>query len=80
MASQAALVSAFLQDELTSRRLDEVAAVEAARWLDRRNLLRDSPSRPGLPLRNLLRAGQITGSEQRPQQSNGRWFIVRISP
>lgn len=80
MASQSALVSAFLQDELTRRRLDEVAAVEAARWLDRKHVLRDSPSRPGLPLRNLLRAGQITGGEQRPQQSNGRWFIVRIAP
>jgi hypothetical protein len=33
----------------------EARAVEAAHWLDAAGLLADSPSRPGLPLRNMLR-------------------------
>jgi hypothetical protein len=39
-----------------------------------------SNHRPGLPLRNLLRAGSIASSEQRPPQRHGRWFIVRRGP
>jgi hypothetical protein len=49
-----------------------VAAVEAAEDLDRLGLLRDSPSRPGKPLRNLLRAGLIAHA----YQEGGRfWYI-----
>jgi len=58
--------------------MDEVAAVEAARWLDSAGVLSDSDSRPGLPLRNLLRAGAIAGADQRPPTKHGRWFIVRV--
>jgi TDG/mug DNA glycosylase family protein len=72
-----ARIDAFLQSELARRGLDEVTAVEAARWLDEAGLLADSPHRPGLPLRNLLRAGSIQNGEQRPPQRYGRWFIVR---
>lgn len=72
-------ISAFLQEQLRARALDEVRAVEAARWLDEANLLKDSRSRRGLPLRNRLRAGQIDSAEQRPPQPYGRWFIVRQS-
>ena len=36
----------------------------------------DSASRPGKPLRDLLRAGQIKHAKQ---EANGRWFIVRAS-
>jgi hypothetical protein len=60
---------------LQRRERSEVPAVEAARWLDRAGLLRDSPIRPGLPLRNLLRVGLITGQRQEP---NHRWFIDRV--
>jgi hypothetical protein len=77
MATQAVnQVSAFVQAELARRRLDEVSAVQAAQWLDRERILADSSSRPGLPLRNLLRAGEVAGAEQRPAQPYGRWFIV----
>jgi hypothetical protein len=49
-----------------------VAAVEAAEGLDRLGLLRDSPSRQGKPLRDLLRAGLIA----RAYQEGGRfWYI-----
>ncbi len=70
-------VSRFIQDALRRRRLDEVTAVEAASWLDANGVLNDSASRPGLPLRNLLRARRIHGAEQRPATSYGRWFIAR---
>ncbi len=68
----AATISLYLQHELKRRGLAEVPAVEAALWLDRAKILRDSGGRPGLPLRNLLRSGAIVGQRQ---QGNGRWFI-----
>ena len=56
--------------------LTEVDAVQAARWLDQAGLLGDSPSRPGKPLRDRLRAGRIHCGVQRPPQEHGRWFII----
>jgi hypothetical protein len=70
-------INVYLQDQLRARGLGEVRAVEAARWLDDAGVLSDSQSRHGLPLRKLLRAGVITGAEQRPDRPHGRWFIVR---
>jgi hypothetical protein len=75
--ADATQISALLQDQLHSMGLEEVAAVEAALWLDAAGLLPDSRSRPGLPLRKLLREGNIRQAEQRPAAPNGRWFIVR---
>jgi hypothetical protein len=71
-------ISAVLQRELRRRRR-EVTAVEAATWLDQAHILEDSPSRPGLPLRRLLRAGRIEGAEQHPSRPYGRWFITRLA-
>ena len=68
-------INQFLQEELRRRERSEVAAVEAARWLDQAGRLNDSEIRRGLPLRNLLRAGLITGQRQEP---NHRWFIERV--
>jgi hypothetical protein len=59
-------INAALQTKLRQHRSDEVTAVEAARWLDAAGLLKDSDARPGLPLRNLLRAHRINGAVQRP--------------
>lgn len=70
-------IAAFLQRRLAQSGLDEVTAVEAAVWLDDAGVLKDSPTRPGLPLRELLRAGKILHAEQRPPSPNGRWYIVR---
>lgn len=50
----------------------EVTAVEAAQELDRLGLLRDSPTRRGKPLRDLLRAGSIDFS----RQDDGRWWFI----
>lgn len=77
MARDADRVNAFLQERLSRR--GAVTAIEAARWLDAAGVLADSPLRPGLPLRNLLRAGVITGAEQRPTGPYGRWFISSAS-
>lgn len=71
-------INNYLQVQLQRMGLNEVSAVEAAQWLDTAQLLNDSASRPGAPLRRLLRAGAIRGSEQRPSQPHGRWHIVRL--
>ena len=47
-----------------SRPQGTVSAVAAAQQLDRMGLLRDSAQRPGLPLRNHLRAGRISNAHQ----------------
>ena len=67
-------INVYLQQQLRIRGLDSATAVEAARWLDEAGLLKDSPHRPGLPLRNLLRGGRILGQRQ---EVNHRWFIDR---
>ncbi len=66
-----------LQERLERGWLEEVGAVEAARWLDEAGLLRNHKN--GLPLRKLLRAGRIAGQEQRPNRKNGAWFIRRLA-
>jgi hypothetical protein len=65
-------ISRFLQNRLREKGLSEVTANDAAKWLDEAGLLKDSPTRPGKPLRDLLRAKQIIGQRQ---ESNHRWFI-----
>lgn len=79
MTDGASDISEFLQACLRRERLDEVTAVEAARWLDMAGVLTDSESRRGQPLRDMLRAGAITEAEQRPPRPQGRWFIVQRS-
>ena len=75
MRLQSATVSLYLQHQLRKKGLDRVAPVEAAKWLHRAGILKDSSDRPGLPLRNLLRAKSILGQHQ---ESNRRWFIERV--
>ena len=79
MTSMMDHVNAFIQHELRRQNVTAVPAVTVARWLDRAGILTDSASRPGLPLRRLLRAGLIAGSVQRPPTSNGRWFITPVA-
>ena len=73
---RAATISLYLQLELRRRFLESVTAVDAASWLDRAGILKDSANRHGLPLRNLLRAGAILGQRQ---ESARFWFIDRVS-
>ena len=78
-------ISAFLQERLKAEGLPEVSAVDAALWLDEAGILGDSQSKPGLPLRNILRRVQrtgqlelIAGAYQEPSQRYGRWYIRRV--
>ena len=70
------LINRYLQLVLDLKGQDSATAVEAARWLDAVELLKDSDTRPGKPLRDLLRAGQIIGQRQ---EANTHWFIDRVS-
>jgi hypothetical protein len=67
-------INEYLQAELERRGLAEVAAVEAAQWLDAARILPNSKDRPGRELRRLLRAKKIVGARQ---ELNTRWFIER---
>ncbi len=67
-----ARINAVLQTAACASPERRVAAVEAAHELSRLGLLRDSPTRPGLPLRNLLREGKI---DHAYQEARRRWFI-----
>jgi hypothetical protein len=76
VAASVVEINTFLQGRLATFGLDCVAAVNAASWLNEAGLLGDSPSRPGKPLRDLLRAGKIKNAEQRPPAANDRWFVL----
>ena len=73
-------INEHLQTRLREEDRESVPAVEAARWLAEAGLLPDSSSRPGLPLRRLLRADHIFGQEQIPPRSGGHWHIRRLPP
>lgn len=79
VSAAADAVNSALQDELRRRGLGEIGSVEAARYLEAAGILADSASRPGLPLRRMLRAGQIAGAEQRPAALYGRWYIKAVA-
>ena len=68
-------ISSHIQLRLRRAGLTEVTAIEAAQWLDDDGVLKDSPDRPGKPLRHFLREALIANAEQRPSTSHGRWFI-----
>ena len=73
-------INLHLQERLEREWREEVRAAEAAVRLDDAGLLRDY--KRGLPLRTLLRAGRIAGQQQRPDrpdQSNGSWWIRRLA-
>lgn len=68
-------INEFVQRRLAALDLESTTAVEAAKWLDEANLLKDSVERRGKPLRDLMRAGRIVGQRQEP---NRRWYIDRV--
>ena len=71
------LIIKKIDEYLEKNNLNEVKAVEAAEYLDRIGVLKDSKSRPGLPLRNILRDNLIPNAEYRikPWNTRGNWFI-----
>lgn len=76
MVASIAEINNFIQSKLKELNKEQISAVKMAGYLDEAELLSDSSSRPGLPLRRLLRAGKIIGAEQLP---NKRWLIKHCS-
>jgi hypothetical protein len=72
-AGRIAQINAALQQLASAAPEKRLRAVDAARELDRMGLLVDSRSRPGKPLRDMLRAGQI---EHAYQENGFRWLIL----
>ena len=70
-------INLHLQERFEREWREEVRAAEAAVRLDDAGLLRDY--KRGLPLRTLLLAGRIAGQQQRPDRSNGSWWIRRLA-
>lgn len=68
------LINDFIQKTLKDRNLSEVTAVDAASWLDEASLLKDTPTRPGKPLRDLLNKKKIKNALQR---NATYWYILR---
>ena len=71
--------SSFLQYRLCNEGRHEVSAVDAAAWLDRAGLLTDSATRPGLPLRRILRKLRDEGELDLiagAWQDGGRWWRI----
>lgn len=66
------LIISTLDKYIERNGIDALTAVEAAEILDEAGILNDSLSRPGKPLRDILRSGYIKHAYQ---LSNGRWFI-----
>lgn len=62
----------YLDSWLEQNDKTEITAIQAAEILDRAGILKDSTSRPGLPLRKKFRSGEIPHAEQ----YNGRWFYI----
>ena len=74
--SKVILVNNFIQTYLRDKGITTITPVEIARELESAGILKDSKSRPGLPLRNLLRQGSIENSWQ---DDSNRWHIDRIA-
>lgn len=71
------LIIKMIDEYLEKNHLEEISAVEAAQILDKKGILKDSASRPGLPLRNILRDNKIPNAvyKQKPGNKRGYWFI-----
>lgn len=68
-------VNNFIQSFLHNHNLKSITPVEIAQELDKCGILKDVATRPGLPLRNLIRQGKIEGTWQ---DGSKRWHIDRI--
>ena len=60
-------IDAFLEE----KKLDKISAVVAASMLQKKRILQDSISQPGMPLRKILRAGRMSHA----YQVGTSWFI-----
>ena len=74
-SSKSIRVNNYIQRYLVDNGLVSITPVEISRELNKDGILMDSQSRPGLPLRNLIREGRIEGAWQ---DESRRWHIDRV--
>jgi hypothetical protein len=74
---QLAKINSVIQAQLKRVGLDTCTPIMASRWLEAKGLLPIDQTRPGRPLRILLRKGLIRGARQEDRGS--RWVIRRVS-
>jgi hypothetical protein len=68
-------INEFIQAQMREKKIDQCGAIEASVWLERKGILRNDKSKPGRPLRVLLRKGMIKGAKI---GQGGRWVISRV--
>ena len=67
----------FLDEYLRKTDKESIGAVEANALLDKAGLLKDNPQRPGLPLRNKLRKGELPYAYQ--VAGKGSEWVIPLS-
>ncbi len=67
----------FLDEYLRKTGRESIGAVEANALLDKAGLLKDNPQRPGLPLRNKLRKGELPYAYQ--VAGKGSEWVIPLS-
>ena len=70
-------ISNFLDEYLRKTGRESIGAVEANALLDKAGILKDNPQRPGLPLRNKLRKGELPYAYQ--VAGKGSEWIIPLS-
>jgi len=69
--ADAGKINEFFENYFRDNDQDSLGAAEAAKLLDEAGLLADDAAKPGHPLRDLLRGGDIPGASKEA----GRWVI-----
>lgn len=72
-------IIAFIDRYLEKSRDEEITPVDANKLLEKAGLLKDNATRPGKPLRRILRSGLIPHAYQLPPRKYGRWHIPHSS-
>ncbi len=67
-------ITNFLDDYLRKTGKESIGTVEANALLDKAGVLKDNPQRPGLPLRNKLRNGELPHAYQKAGKGS-EWII-----
>ena len=70
-------ISNFLDEYLRKTGRESIGAVEANALLDKAGILKDNPQRPGLPLRNKLRKGELPYAYQ--VAGKGSEWVIPLS-
>jgi predicted DNA-binding transcriptional regulator AlpA len=69
------VINNYIQGRLQRENLEEVSVNDAAKWVADENILKNSVTSPGFPLRRNIKTGNIFGAYQK---RNYFWYIRRI--